>query len=1081
MKTKFYLLTLLICILFQACQTENKTIWQIGEADNSSAEFSLPPGDYEQFIDKDFGWEDRFFLIGSSTEKEDWPYVLPGPNDKWGGTWSTSGWRSHTLNVLFNIEKLPKKGDWNLIVDIQDINTEDEPVFKININGKSWKYKLPMGSGQNSLEGKSSEEMEKMIENPLPENEVKNAGIKGSDSKDKMVKDSSTNEFEYLIEIPIPKNVLKRGGNTISMTTLQGSWLMFDQIRLEGPGNAKLKENNQVFLREVKAANYEIENNNEKAQPLLIDIEHLSGTPELKVVLDGSEIFAATLETGRYVFEAPMPALSEAKKSKYKVLIDGQEIQSGKVERSSQKLISLAEYADTKMGTAHSRWMIAPGPWMPFSMVKLSPDNQNKGWQAGYDPIFETIGGFSHIHEWTMGGLSFMPTNGKLITQVGDQRNPDDGYRSRLNKETEEAPIGYYKAELTDYTITAELTANTRGGFQRYTFPKEKEGSRILIDLQNPAEYSYKLEEVYIEKVSATRVEGFSKQLSPNTWSGGISQEYIVHFVAEFDQPIKNYGVWTQDGVQEGLSVLKARKCLDAGAYFEFDTKGNNVVQVRTAISYVSIENASKNLETEISKPFGWDFDAVRQNNLNTWNDLFNRLTISTNDRREKMRFYSNMYRALCSRNIFSDVNGEWVDADEQIQQMADPGSPALGCDAFWNTFWNLNQFWNLVTPEWSNNWVNSQLAMYDAGGWLAKGPAGMEYIPVMVAEHEIPLIVGAHQMGINGFDAEKAFEAVKKMQTTPGQVVGGGFAGNRDLESYLKHKYVPFDKGRFSNSLEYSFDDWTVGQFAKALGKEKDFETFNKRGYYWKNVIDTKTGYARMKDAKGKWLADFDPYKSGANHHYVEGNAWQLTFFVPQDVPALAEAIGKDRFIERLDWGFTESDKTRFNGKNDQYWNYPVIQGNQQSMHFAFLFNWVGKPWLTQKWSRAIIDRYYGYGLANAYLGDEDQGQMSAWFIMTSLGLFQTDGGCRVEPIYEIGSPMYEKITIDLGEQFGRGKTFTIEAKNTSRKNVYVQSAMLNGAVLNNFQFPAKELLKGGSLVLEMGAEPNTDWGKLD
>jgi len=676
MKTKFYLLTLLICILFQACQTENKTIWQIGEADNSSAEFSLPPGDYEQFIDKDFGWEDRFFLIGSSTEKEDWPYVLPGPNDKWGGTWSTSGWRSHTLNVLFNIEKLPKKGDWNLIVDIQDINTEDEPVFKININGKSWKYKLPMGSGQNSLEGKSSEEMEKMIENPLPENEVKNAGIKGSDSKDKMVKDSSTNEFEYLIEIPIPKNVLKRGGNTISMTTLQGSWLMFDQIRLEGPGNAKLKENNQVFLREVKAANYEIENNNEKAQPLLIDIEHLSGTPELKVVLDGSEIFAATLETGRYVFEAPMPALSEAKKSKYKVLIDGQEIQSGKVERSSQKLISLAEYADTKMGTAHSRWMIAPGPWMPFSMVKLSPDNQNKGWQAGYDPIFETIGGFSHIHEWTMGGLSFMPTNGKLITQVGDQRNPDDGYRSRLNKETEEAPIGYYKAELTDYTITAELTANTRGGFQRYTFPKEKEGSRILIDLQNPAEYSYKLEEVYIEKVSATRVEGFSKQLSPNTWSGGISQEYIVHFVAEFDQPIKNYGVWTQDGVQEGLSVLKARKCLDAGAYFEFDTKGNNVVQVRTAISYVSIENASKNLETEISKPFGWDFDAVRQNNLNTWNDLFNRLTISTNDRREKMRFYSNMYRALCSRNIFSDVNGEWVDADEQIQKWLIPDLP---------------------------------------------------------------------------------------------------------------------------------------------------------------------------------------------------------------------------------------------------------------------------------------------------------------------------------------------------------------------------------------------------------------------
>jgi predicted alpha-1,2-mannosidase len=436
------------------------------------------------------------------------------------------------------------------------------------------------------------------------------------------------------------------------------------------------------------------------------------------------------------------------------------------------------------------------------------------------------------------------------------------------------------------------------------------------------------------------------------------------------------------------------------------------------------------------------------------------------------------MYRSLCSRNIFSDVDGKWVDADENVRQLEDPTSPALGCDAFWNTFWNLNQFWNLVTPEWSSHWVKSQLAMYDAGGWLAKGPAGMEYIPVMVAEHEIPLIVGAYQMGIRDYDVEKAFEAVKKMQTTPACKVGGGFAGNRDLMPYLKYKYVPYDLGRFSNSLEYAFDDWTVAQFAKSLGKESDFNTFTERGNYWRNVIDKETGYARMKNSKGKWLTDFDPYKSGANHHYVEGNAWQLTFFVPQDVPALAEAIGKNRFIERLEWGFVESDKTRYNGKNDQYWNYPVIQGNQQSMHFAWLFNWVGKPWLTQKWSRAIMDRYYGYGISNAYLGDEDQGQMSAWFIMASLGLFQTDGGCRAEPIYEIGSPIFEKVTIDLGERFGRGKTFTIEAKNSSRLNKYVQSAKLNGEVLQDFKFPACELLKGGKLELEMGAEPNESWG---
>jgi predicted alpha-1,2-mannosidase len=1028
--------------VFFSCQPKNKTLWQIGESDNSADEFSLAPDEYNRFLEKDFGWEDRFFMVGISETKTDWPYVLPGPADQWGGTSGTAGWRSHTLSILFGLEKLPKKGEWKLVIDLANCNMEEPPVFKVTINGKSWKYQLPASSGEK-----------------LPSAEI-------------------TGSSEYVIEIPIPSGIIKKGGNEINLTTLQGSWLMFDQVSLDGPGNAKLTENRELFLRSVQSAEYEIQTPQGQAQPLLVDVEHLAGTPELKVVLDNITIFSEPAEDGRYIFEAPMPAVTSPQQSKFEIWIGGQILEKGKIQRNPQKTITPADYVDTKMGTAHSRWMIAPGPWMPFSMVKLSPDNQNAGWQAGYDPIFETIGGFSHIHEWTMGGLLLMPTNGPLMTDVGDEKNPDEGYRSRLNTETEEAPIGYYKAELTDYNITAELTSTTRCGFQRYTFPKEKEGSRILLDLQIPAEYSYHLEDVRIEKVSPNRVEGYSRQISPNTWSGGISQEYIIHFVVEFDQPIKNFGVWTDDGIHNDVNLLQKEKPADAGAFIEFDTYDNPVVQVRTGISYVSIENAAKNLEKEISEPFGWNFDAVRQNNLDVWNDLFERVMISSNDSREKKRFYTNMYRALCSRNIFSDVDGKWVDADEKIRQLDNPQSPALGCDAFWNTFWNLNQFWNLVTPEWSNSWVNSQLAMYDAGGWLAKGPAGMEYIPVMVAEHEIPLIVGAYQMGIRDFDVEKAFEAVKKMQTTPAQKVGGGFAGNDDLVAYLKYKYVPHDKGRFSNTLEYAFDDWTVAQFAKSLGKESDYKTFLERGYYWKNAIDTTTGFARMKDSNGVWLPDFDPYQSGRNHHYVEGNAWQLSFFVPQDVPALAKTIGKDRFLERLDWGFNESNKWRFNAPNDQYWDYPVMQGNQQSMHFAFLFNWVDKPWLTQKWSRAIIDRYYGYGLANAYLGDEDQGQMSAWFIMAALGLFQTDGGCRVDPVYEIASPLYPKVVIDLGKRYGRGEKFIIEARNASRLNKYVQSASLNGVVLNDFKFPASELLKGGKLELEMGPEPNEKWG---
>ncbi len=1032
----------MIGILVGACGSRNSVVWQIGDNDNDASEFALAPDGYPQYIIHDFGWEDKYFLIGTSDPAHDWPYIIPGTSDPWGGTWGTSGWRSSTLNILFGIDRLPKLGTWKLTVDILDCNPEDLPLFKVIVNGSSWKFRIPE--------------------------------INAGHTIDRPVTDSS----EYLVEIPLPAGLIRKGGNEISLTTLEGSWLKFDQVKMEGPANVLLSKNHQAFLRSVEAADYEIEFGEGNAQPLLVDIEHLSGMPELKVDLEGREIFRAILEAGRYTFEVPMASVQDSQESKYEIFIDGKKIRSGTVIRKPGELITPAAYVDTRIGTAHSRWMIAPGPWMPFSMVKLSPDNQNEGWQAGYDPTFESIGAFTHIHEWTVSGLGTMPANGIVQTEVGDQKDPDSGYRSRINKQTEVAPVGYYGVELTDYGIKAELTATTRCGFQRYTYPMDREGSRVLIDLVVPAEYRYQSVEAYIKKTGDASVEGFSHQLSPNTWSGGISQEYTVYFVAEFDQPISAFSVWTGEGIQEGAEILRVDGAKDAGAVIGFDTRKNHVVQLRTGISYVSLDNARENLEKEVTDVFGWDFEAIRQAHVDTWDSLFERLTITTPDRREKTRFYNNMYRSLCSRNIFSDVNGEWRDAGEKIRKMEDPESPALGCDAFWNTFWNLNQCWNLVTPEWSSRWVKSQLAMYDANGWLAKGPAGMEYIPVMVAEHEIPLIVGAYQMGIRDYDVDKAYEAVRKMQTTPGRMVGGGYAGNRDLDPYLRYGYVPYDKGRFSNTMEYAFDDWTVSQFAKALGKNADHEEFLRRGYYWENVFDPETGFARMKDSKGEWLCDFDAYKSGANKHYVEGNAWQLTYFVPQDVPALAEAIGKDRFVERLSRGFEESYKTRFNGLNDQYWDYPVMQGNQQSMHFAFLFNWVGQPWLTQKWSRAILDRYYGYGVANAYLGDEDQGQMSAWFIMASIGLFQTDGGCRVVPVYEIGSPIFEKTEINLGGRYGRGDKFIIEARNTSRLNKYVQSARLNGKPLDDFKFSAAELLKGGRLELEMGPVPNKSWG---
>jgi predicted alpha-1,2-mannosidase len=1018
-----------------------QTIWKIGENDQSARGTALAPNDYKRFVEHDFGFEDRYFLVGHADAQKDWPYVLPGPVNGWGGTGNTAGIRSHFLNIFFDLAAKPASGKWTFVADILETDSAAAPLLKITINGQSWKFKLEKGrSGKN------------------PEGEMPNAK-------------------EQLLRIDIPAGLIRAGHNEVNLTTLEGGWLVFDQLKLEGPAQVKLANAGDIHIKDIRPADYQTTLNGKNYQPLLIDVVHLKGTPVLEVKLDGQSILKQNIEQDAYVLEAPMPAVNQPKSSQYQVLVNGLTVKQGKVNRSKKALITPSGYVNTMTGAGHSRWMIAPGPWMPFGMVKLSPDNQNNGWQAGYDPTFESIGTFSHIHEWTMTGLGTFPVTGPLKkTSVGDQRDPESGYRSRFNKATEEAPLGYYKVDLTDYKVTAELTSTTRASFQKYTYRASDMG-RIMVDLKVPTEYRYKIKSIQIKKVSDYRIEGYSDQLSENVWSKDANQEYKVHFVMEFDQPIKNFGIWLNDKItpNENLSAENAEK---AGMYVEFDTKVKKAVQVRTGISYVSIENASLNLKTEISDPFGWSFEKVRKNQTKVWDDLLGRVSITSQDKREKERFYNNMYRSLASRNIFSDVDGSWVDAGETVRKFSNPDDVALGCDAFWNTFWNLNQFWNLVTPEWSSKWVKSQLAMYDTGGWLAKGPAGMEYIPVMVAEHEIPLLVAAYQMGIRDYDVNKAFEAVYKMQTTPPASVGGGLAGNRDLVTYLKHKYVPYDEGRFSNSLEYSYDDWTVSQFAKSLGKTKVYEEFKDRGTWWKNAIDTQTGYARMKDAKGNWLADFDPFKSGANHHYVEGNAWQLTYFVPQDVTGLAQQIGEKTFTDRLEWGFEESNKWRFNGPNDQYWDYPVVQGNQQSMHFAALFNWVKKPWLTQKWSRAIVNRYYGHGVSNAYLGDEDQGQMSAWFVMNALGLFQTDGGCRVNPVYEIASPIFEKAVINLGEKYGRGKTFTIEAKNTSRKNVYVQKATLNGRTLQNFWFEASDLLKGGSLILEMGPEPNKNWG---
>lgn len=835
-------------LLSGLCAAPTKTVWQIGEKNHSASELALSPDKYKEFLANDFGWEDRFYIIGLSSPQKDFPYVLPGPADHWGGTSYTAGIRTHVLNILFGMKEVPETDSWKLIIDLLDTHHEFPALFKITINGKSWKYALPKGSGK-SIDGDYSQ-------------------IK-----------------PHTIEIPLNSGVIRKGSNSIALTSLEGSWILFDDIRLMGPDNAELNEvNKSVYLRDVKAADFQT--TSPVAQPLLVDIEHLSGHPLLEVKVDGKKILEQRLEKGRYILEAPMPVVKSPKTSHYIISADGAILDKGMIRRAPHNTITLADYIDTRMGTAHSRWMIAPGPWMPFSMVKLSPDNQDSGWQSGYDPSFESIGTFSHIHEWTMAGLGIMPANGPLKTEIGSQSSlvkDANSYRSAIDKTSEETKVGYYKVDLTDYQIKAELTATSRCGFQRYTYPQDKD-ARVMIDLKIPSEYDYQIVEGSIKQTGARRIEGFSKQLSKNVWSADADQNYTIYFVIEFNKDIKKFGGWHDHTLWE-TDTMTASYPQRFGCYAEFDTTDHPEVMVRSGISYVDMAGASNNLSNEIMEPFGWNFEAVRKHQSDSWNNILNRVRIYSNDYREKVRFYTNLYRAFC-RNTFSDADRRWVDAAGNIQKLDDPDAVALGCDAFWNTFWNLNQVWNLIAPEWSSRWVKSQLAMYDANGWLAKGPSGMKYIPVMVAEHEIPLLVSTYQMGIRNYDAEKMFRAIVKMQTTPAQRVANGFAGNRDLETYLQHQYVPADKGRFSNTLEYSYDDWTVSQLAKALGKEEYYRTFSNRGNWWKNAINPATGYAQMRYSNGEWEKNFDPFKSGANHHYVEGNAWQLTFLYLRTFP---------------------------------------------------------------------------------------------------------------------------------------------------------------------------------------------------
>jgi predicted alpha-1,2-mannosidase len=735
----------------------------------------------------------------------------------------------------------------------------------------------------------------------------------------------------------------------------------------------------------------------------------------------------------------------------------------------SQKSKEPVDYVDPFIGTSSSRWMQFPGPAMPFGMVKLSPDNTDD-WlmDAGYEDSIKSICGFGHIHSWMMGSFLMMPSTGELQIQPGKYDDPDGGYRSRVEPGSAEASAGYYSVVLEDYKIKAELTSTTRCGFQRYTFP-ESSSARIIFDLQVPEEGKPEIIKAAVNKVNNTEITGYIHRI--DGWN-----DYTLHFIARFSKPFQSMGGWKGNEIVEKADSIFISKDLDIGAFINFKTSENEIIVIKTGISFVSIDQARLNLETELDQ-YGWDFDAVHQNARSVWNSMLSKIKVEGGSETDKLKFYTNMYHSYCARSIFSDVNGKYIDACEKVKQVSDPANPVFGCDAFWMTFWNLNQLWSLVTPDIASKWAKSELQLYDDGGWLNKGPGGLEYSGIMVAEHEIPLISNAYLKGIRDFDIEKAYRAMKEIQTRQGHPHPcGGYAGNSNLSSYMRMGYVPSDEGPVSNTLEYAFDDWCVAQLAKTLGKEEDYLYFMNRSQNYRNVFDPSTRYVRPKYEGGPWYEEFNPNVSAVGKEdnfgtkdYVEANAWQYSWFAPHDIKGLIGLIGKEEFNRRLENGFEKS--LPFFTCN--YINH----SNQPNMQAAWLFNYSGKPWLTQKWVREILDRYYGTGPLNGYQGDEDEGQMGAWFVMSAMGLFEMDGGSGTNPSYEIASPLFEKITITLDSLYYSGKEFVIKSKNFSAKNRYIQSVSLNGEKINKFWFSHSELVKGGELQLEMGPEPNKEW----
>ena len=735
---------------------------------------------------------------------------------------------------------------------------------------------------------------------------------------------------------------------------------------------------------------------------------------------------------------------------------------------------NLTGYVNPFLGTDYHGHTF-PGAALPGGLVQLSPDTDVKGWDwcSGYHYSDNSVMGFSHLHRSGMGAgdwgdVLLMPTTGKLKIVPGTKEKPGEGYRSKFSHQEESASPGYYSVKLQDYSIKAELTVSERAGFHKYTFPKSGE-SHILIDLSHGI--GDVCTDASIKILNNNEIEGFRS-------SRGFVKKQNVYFVVRFNKPFVASGTWNKGDIKSGS---KEDVGTQIGAYVDYATAENESVLIKVGISYTSIAQARLNLDTEIP---GWDFEKVKNEASAKWNKALEKIEVTmdkSNDEvynKERMvTFYSALYHSLIFPATFSDVDGKYMGLDNAVHTSKD--FTYRSDFSLWDTFRAEMPLLTLVHPQRSNDVINTMVAQYEQGGWLPTPQQfGNSYTNDMIGDHPVVVILDALQKGIKNFDVEKAYAGIRQnaLQTPPADHRSRGRVG---LEYYLKYGYVPYDKIResVSRTLEYAYNDWCVAQVAKALNKTEDYELFMQRAANYKNIIDLKTGFARPKNSDGEWLTPFDPrfIGQGKDRHYTEANAWQYTWFVPHDVQGLINIEGgREKFVERLDSLFTTSSEiistvSDVTGLVGQY-----AHGNEPSHHTIYLYDYAGAPWKTQDRVRFVMSTLYHSG-PDGLCGNEDMGQMSAWYVLSAMGFYPVAPG---QNVYAIGSPTFSKVTIQLDKSFGNAAKFEIEAKNNSKENKYIQSATLNGKPLNNPWFDHSVIKNGGTLVFVMGPQNNKSWG---